>query len=70
MHLPNGAEFAWFLSGMWAALFILRLSRSMHSGFFGVVALLVVAIMPALGLLYQHQLGEIAKRFQQEIRAR
>jgi hypothetical protein len=67
MHLPNSAELSWFLSGMWAALFILKAGRSSQSGFFAVVALLVVAIGPALGLLYQDQLSQFSKRFQQEL---
>ena len=60
MSLPNGAELAWFLSGMWAALFILRAGRASRSGFFAMVATLVVAAAPALGLLFEQQLGQIA----------
>ena len=68
MNLPNGAELAWFLCGMWAALFILKAARSTHAGFFAVVALLVVAIAPAAGLLYEHQLSDLAKRMQHAVR--
>ncbi len=68
MNLPNGAELAWFLCGMWAALFILKAARSTHAGFFAVVALLVVAVAPAAGLLYEHQLSDLAKRMQQAVR--
>ena len=68
MSLRTGAELAWFLSGAWAVLFILRASRSTQSGFFAVAALLVVAVLPALGLLYESQLTEFAKRVQQVIR--
>ena len=70
MSLPTGAELAWFLSGMWAALFILRAGRMSQSGFFAVVAILVVAMLPALGLLFETQLGEFAARVQQVIHAR
>jgi hypothetical protein len=69
MHLPTGAEFAWFLSGMWATIFILRAGRSSHAGFFAVFALLIVAIAPAAGLLYQDQLGQIAQAVQGAVRA-
>lgn len=65
MSLPTGAELAWFLCGAWAVLFILRASRSTHSGFFAVVALLVIAVLPAVGLIYENQLTEFAKRVQQ-----
>jgi len=64
MNLPDGTEFAWFLSGMWAALFILRAGRMWQSGFFAVVAMLVVAIVPALGLLFNTQLADFAARVQ------
>jgi hypothetical protein len=70
MNLPNGAELAWFLCGMWAALFILRAARSTHAGFFAVVALLVVAIAPAAGMLYERQLNEFVKRVQQVVHNR
>lgn len=68
MSLPNGAEFAWFLSGMWAALFILRAGRMSQSGFFAVVAMLVIAVVPALGLLFDSQLAEFAARVQAVIK--
>jgi hypothetical protein len=64
MNLPDGAEFAWFLSGMWAVLFILRAGRMSQAGFFAVMAMLVVAIVPALGLLFEAQLAEFAARVQ------
>lgn len=67
MNLPDGAEFAWFLSGMWAALFILRAGRMSQAGFFAVVAMLVIAIVPALGLLFEAQLAEFAARVRAEI---
>ena len=49
---------------MWAALFILRAGRMWQSGFFAVVAMLVVAVVPALGLLFNTQLAEFAARVQ------
>lgn len=67
MNLPDGAQFAWFLSGMWAALFILRAGRMWQAGFFAVVAMLVLAVVPALGLLFEAQLAEFAARVQAEI---
>ena len=70
MSLPNGGELAWFLSGMWAALFILRAGRNSQAGFFGVVATLFVALVLALGLLFENQIGEIAARVHQAIRTR
>ena len=70
MSLPNGTELAWFLSGMWAALFILRAGRVSQSGFFAVVATLVVGALPSLGLLFETQLGEFAARVQDVIRTR
>lgn len=70
MNLPSGAELAWFLSGMWAALFILRARRASRSGFFAVVATLVVAAAPALGLLFQEQLGQVATSVAEAIRSR
>ncbi len=70
MNLPNGAEFGWFLSGMWATIFILRAGRSSHAGFFAVFLLLVVAIAPALGLLYQAQLNEFARQVQDVVHSR
>ena len=69
MNLPDGAEFAWFLSGMWAALFIFRAGRVPQSGFFAVVATLVIGVLPALGLMFEAQLGEFATRFQDAINA-
>ena len=69
MNLPDGAQFAWFLCGMWAALFILRAGRMSQSGFFAVVAMLVIAVMPALGLLFEAQLAELAARAQAVINA-
>jgi len=70
ISLPSGAELAWFLSGMWAALFILRAGRAADSGFFGVLATLFVAVAPALGLLFEVQLGQLAVAVQQAIHAR
>jgi hypothetical protein len=70
MSLPNGAELAWFLSGMWAALFILRAGRAADSGFFAVIATLFVAAVPALGLLFETQLVQMAAMVQEAIRNR
>jgi len=70
MSLPNGAELAWFLSGMWATIFILRAGRASHSGFFAVVAVLVLAIAPALGILFQEQLSHLAAAVAQAIHSR
>jgi len=70
MILPNGTELAWFLSGMWATLFILRVGRASQSGFFAVVATLVLAIAPALGILFQEQLGQLAAAVSQAIHSR
>jgi len=70
MHLPNGGEFAWFLSGMWATIFILRAGRSSHAGFFAVFGLLILAFLPAVGLLYQDQLNDFAAQVQGIIRSR
>lgn len=69
MNLPDGTEFAWFLSGMWATLFILRAGRMTQAGFFAVLAMLVVAVLPALGLLFEAQLTEFAARVQSVINA-
>lgn len=69
ISLPDGAEFAWFLSGMWAALFIFRAGRLSESGFFAVLAVLVVGAIPALGLLFEAQLAEFAARVQSVINA-
>ena len=69
MSLPTGAELAWFLSGMWAAVFIFRAGRMSQSGFFAVVATLVVGVMPALGLLFETQLAELGAKVQEVIRA-
>lgn len=70
MSLPDGAELAWFLSGMWAALFILRAGRASQSGFFAVVATLFVAAVPALGLLFEAQLGQVAAGVAEAFRSR
>lgn len=69
MNLPDGGELAWFLSGMWATLFILRAGRVSQSGFFAVVATLVVGVLPALGLMFEAQLSEFATRVQDVINA-
>lgn len=69
MILPDGTELAWFLSGMWAAVFILRAGRVSSSGFFAVVAMLVLAALPVLGLLFEPQLVELGARIQETIRA-
>ena len=52
MILPNGTELAWFLSGMWATIFVLRAGRASQSGFFAVLATLVLAVLPAVGILF------------------
>jgi hypothetical protein len=70
MSLPSGYELAWFLSGMWAAIFILRAGRVSQSGFFAVMASLVIAAVPALGLLFQDQLALIAASLSQALRSR
>jgi hypothetical protein len=70
MSLPNGAELAWFLSGMWATIFILRVGRVSSSGFFAVAATLVLAIAPAVGLLFETQLAQVATAVAQAIHSR
>ena len=69
MILPDGTELAWFLSGMWAALFILRAGRVSQSGFFAVVAMLVLAALPVLGLLFEPHLVDLGARIQAVFRA-
>ena len=70
MILPNGTELAWFLSGMWATIFILRAGRASQSGFFAVLATLVLAVLPAVGILFQVQLGQLAAAVAQAIHSR
>jgi len=70
MTLPNGTEVAWFLCGMWASLFILRAGRASQSGFFAVMATLVLAVLPAIALLFQEQLGQLATAVAQAIHSR
>jgi len=70
MTLPNGTELAWFLSGMWATIFIFRAGRASQSGFFAVLATLVLAIAPALGILFQAQLGQLATAVMHAIHSR
>ena len=70
MSLPTGGEFAWFLCGMWAALFVLRVGRASESGFFSVVATLVLAVMPALALLFEAQLGQVGAAIRDVIQHR
>jgi hypothetical protein len=70
MTLPNGTELAWFLSGMWATIFILRAGRASQSGFFAVLATLVLAVLPAIGILFQEQLGQLAAAVTHAIHSR
>jgi len=70
MILPNGTELAWFLSGMWATIFVLRAGRASQSGFFAVLATLVLAVLPAVGILFQVQLGQVAAAVAQAIHSR
>ena len=70
MTLPNGTELAWFLCGMWASLFILRAGRVSQSGFFAVAAALVLAVLPAIGLLFHEQIGQVAAAVAQAIHSR
>jgi hypothetical protein len=70
MSLPNGAELAWFLSGMWATIFILRAGRASSSGFFAVAATLVLAVVPAIGLLFETQVTQVATAVAQAIHSR
>ena len=60
MKVPDGSEIAWFVSGMWATFFVIRATRARGSGFFGIVALLVVGVAPALGLIFEKELVVLA----------